>query len=323
MNILKLFQEILSRDKQQNSNKINDIILTADQYLRYNMIKYPTDGNVQEKLKRILFLVTNFVDKYQACNCINLSGRDMAYKRFKNDPVQKEALLSVKSNYYFNRVKFGLNKISINSSLNSHVLFKHLINDFGHLQNDLKLFWKGELKSINVILDDLEKNLFDYASISKYIKVVVEWTTGVSSYTLLDVMHHLTSDSEIETKLYDKLNKIIGIIFTYTMWPERFCIPFNAIISELYILTLNVKNPQIAGMESVLKKKLKQNEDIIQREIEYENVSFFDTKNIEKMNKKLGKMYEKADNSNSDTKVEQPLQYNLTDYFFVNIDGRN
>jgi len=323
-NILKVFKIILNDEKKPNSTNINYILLTAEQYLRYNLIKYPSGGDVPEKLNRILFLVTNFVDKYQACNCNTLYGRDMIFKYFKQVPTFRESFLILKKYSFFNEMNSTFNQITVNSSLNNHVLFNKFIEDFYNLQINLKLFWKGKLKQIKDIRDDLEKNFFNYFSIPKYVNVVVEWTTGVFSYTLLDLINGISENTAFDKTLNDKLNNIIDVALKYTLWPKRISIPLNAVNPESFKSdTVSIKNQKLMGLHTVLRYILKQNENVIQRQIgtRYQDLSSFDDKKFEKMIKDLetSSKNKKSNKYNSSvTIVQQPLQYNLSDYFLVN-----
>lgn len=330
--LLTLFEKLAENDKRQNGRKTNGFILTAVRYLKINLYKFPTHGNVKEKLTRIVYLVTNFVDKHVARNCVTLIGRDLYFKEFETCTEKQKKLFGINS---YSKLKFFLGDSvnSVRSSLNDHVLFNGFIDNFGHVRIDLRLFWKGDLKSINDIRDDMDKNLFDYSSIPRYVNAVVEWTAAVFSYTLLDIMNYLSMDNVLN-EVNEKITKMADKAFKYNLLPPRFCVPFGSIIYELYKSKNWSKNDtdKTGRMYTVLENYLIQYENVVKREsktylITTTSLLNFDVDGLVKMNNFLKRMHKTKttvkSNSSGTTIITEPLQFKLTDYFTVyNVDDK-
>jgi len=303
-----------------------DIIIYADQYLSYNLIEYTNDDTVREKLNRILYIITNLIDKFQACSCEIAQYRDTLYNRFKTNPETLETLLDLNKNglkeFITGEKKSEFDRKTTKSNLDKFVLFKQFIFDMNknnNLKQPIQLFWKGELKNINEIFEDMVKNLYNFLSIPNYIAVVVKWTTMMFAYTILDIMNYLLVESDKKTDLLQTVEIFKNQLSTLT-WPKNSTVAFHTVIRGMKTLAMPEALPSISSrlmdMQTILENDLKQ----------YNSAVFLETKSLgdRPLNfKKLIKMCEvfnnilrvKINESCQTRRIINPLVYTISYYF--------
>lgn len=262
-NVLNLINEV-EKIQESSMDDTKTLIHSAKQYLSFNLMNYPKERNIKEKLRRIQYHITNLLDKYQIYNCKSPNYRDSLYKTFKENPENKATYLknfdqSKKNSKANSPSKKEKRKMTSNFN---NVLFKSLVDDLKKTQS-LKLHWKGELKTMKEISVDITKNIFDFSSLPKYIVIIFKWTNLVLFYTILDVLHYVLlekmkkSDSKLLNKIFHDLSLID---FNCSETSEIIAI-MNSFISEY-------KNPfEIIELQMILEENVDKYNHVIEREI--------------------------------------------------------
>lgn len=262
MDIINLLKLILCNIVYAYPSLDITILVESDQYLRYNLIEYPKlDENNTEKLNRIVFMFTNLIDRYQITFIKFNMLRDDAYYSFKTEDNLKQY-----QDITFIRYLKIENTLELKSSqdiLNKWVLFKYVYNGLMIAHTFLKFLWKGELKTIVAILNDVTKNLFDLYSILKYVQVFIEWMTAVVSYTTLDAIDYiLVSDTNIKLEIIENV-KALNI----NSWPKYCSVSLKTVIGRMsdWSIVDSNKSFKMIEMRSILENNLKKYSSVIQR----------------------------------------------------------
>jgi len=301
-----------------------DIILYADQYLSYNLIEFPNDDTVREKLIRILYLITNLIDKFQVCSCKITQYRDTLYGRFKTNPKFLETLLDLNKNdlkeFITGKKKSKFDRKTTNSNLDKFVLFKQFISDMNknnHLIQPIQLFWKGELKNINEISEDMSKNLFNFLSIPNYIAVVIKWTIMMFAYTILDIMNYLLVESGKKTDLLQTIELFKNQLSTQS-WPKNSAVAFRTVIRGMRILAIPKRSfsSQIIEMRTILENDLKQYNNAVSLETRSRGNRPLNFKKLNKLCEIFNNILLVETNKKCQTRrVINPLVYTISYYF--------
>lgn len=295
------------------------VVRIADQYLEYNAVNYPDDGDVRDKLTRALYLITNFVDRYEALNCEYLTNRDSIYVKFRNFPASpKDHYITIvpKKRLKIFKVTPKLAEKNIKTEWESCVLFKRFVGGLIPVQ-PLRLYWKGELKAIDGIADDLTNNVSDFFAISAYVRVVVEWTIAILSHTILDVMDDLLTGN-VKKDDFDKVARLFkNDLGSIKRWPKRSAIALKTVIDEIGALKTidDVVQFQMIRMQAMLEEDLEQYGVEIQEKTIHKNKTSVHVKELSTISDKLTETLSDQDGKDAVKCTDSPLLFQLSDYF--------
>lgn len=266
MNVLNDLETLKNYISNTHETVNLTILIEADQYLSYNIILYSiSDENVQDKLNRTIYMFTNLIDRHQMIFFKQYTLRDDAFVTYasKFNNQQKEDLKTQSLKFPFqNKVKNNSLLINTNGKLTHCVLFRDIYNVKLDIRSSVDLFWKGKLKSINDILNDVTTNLFDIYSIPKYVKVFIEWVTAVISYTLLDSIKYILDGYAIPY-----VHRYIEEWNSYK-WP-KYCL--IALKTTINIMSKKfISQNTLVELQSILKNNLHQYSNKVQRNVNYQ-----------------------------------------------------
>lgn len=290
------------------------ILIEADQYLNYNIIRYSvSDKNVQDKLNRTIYMFTNLIDRHQMIFFERYVLRDDAFitytgKYNNGNPEILNFGISLKI-----KEKKHLSVTNIEDRLQHCVLFHDIHKMKLGIRSSVNLFWKGKLKNINDILNDVSTNLFDLYSIPKYVEVFIEWVTAVVSYTLLDLIKYILDGHTIPY-----LHRFIEEWNNYK-WPEYCLVTFKTAIN---IMSKNsIQKDECVELQSILKNNLHLYSNAVQRDDKYQ-VSILspimfanNTEELSSLLKTLICLDNKITNECKTKSSKNPLVFYLPEYF--------
>lgn len=293
------------------------ILIEADQYLKYNMKLYTVlDENVQDKLNRTIHMFTNLIDRHQMIFFEKHTLCDDAFvlfaEEYRNEKTENTAIKNPGLFWKF-RIKNNVLLVNTEERLVNCVLF-HVIHS---VQLDIRpsviLYWKGKLKSINGILSDVSKTLFDLYSITKYVQVLIEWVTAVTSYTLLDFIKNILNGHRMS-----QLFTFIEEWNTYA-WPEYCLVALKTVID---IMSKKfIQHDELVELQSILENNLHQYSNGIQRDVNYRvpilstNMFVNRTKELKDLLTTILYLDNKFTNNCKIESSKNPLVFYLPEYF--------
>lgn len=193
---LRIFDDIGRKSLNGKDENLNTILSWIHRYLNNNLVYFTHNT---EKLKRIVFTITNLIDKYQVHNCNLSSHRISMYATFTND--QKILLKLLKYSETENNMTYELNVLetvfenntSTEESLKYMSIQKH-IEVLKKMQSSA-FYWSGTLQTINEIYVDKTQNMFNFSSHTKYMNTLHKWIISELFDTIVNTLKHLLKDN--------------------------------------------------------------------------------------------------------------------------------
>lgn len=225
--ILYKIQEIFNNYKNNLQEDMKFILKMAIDYLGNNMIYFPTN---LDQLNRIIYYILVLFDKIQIHKCkkpqyretLHISYNNNQYtveeltNDFKNDKKSDEELIRQKINIYIEEFK---NVYDVQS---------------------VKFYWKGELRTINEISNDLTENVFEFSSFTKFYNIFHQWNLLIVFDALDNILNDFLKENYVEyndKKFITYIKQIQTISFPKYLLPpikaigsaENFNLPENTI----------------------------------------------------------------------------------------------
>lgn len=107
MNVHTILYAMIIMKQSEEIGQSSNLIHYAYEYLSFNLINFPSNGNILEKLVRISYFTTNLLDKYQIYTSAKPMYFDDLYKDFV---VKNKKLMTYLGVSYNTAKKFELEK---------------------------------------------------------------------------------------------------------------------------------------------------------------------------------------------------------------------
>lgn len=188
--ILNTFNEMFTKYKSILSRDMIFIFNMAIGFLENNMIHFPSNAN---QLMRIILFVSVLLDKFQIHNCTE----PIHYHTLYNSYVKKKRTSEELTNNV-NENNFENVQNTIEESLRLRI--KNYITDFDNVTNvqSAKFYWKGELKTISEISNNLTTNVFEFSTFTKFYNIFHKWNFIVLFTALDDTLNNFLKESHSE-----------------------------------------------------------------------------------------------------------------------------
>jgi len=242
--------------KVKNVSTIINMIIYAQKYLDYNITYFP---DAAEKVSRIIYHVTNMIDKYQSIACAFPQFRDSLYGDYANDPEKlKDDLLD------------GKNMIGKNTKhekpIFNNLLYETLIKDLeASTRLSVQMLWRGTLRTINDVSADVMRNVFDVSYIPKYVKLLFSWSETIVSHTLIDFADCILSNADLRKIEKSKIAALFEEKFRKKYNFREHCSALLDTVAVTFSEKSNFSDPfKVLGLKIMLEEYLQQNDSKIE-----------------------------------------------------------
>lgn len=281
--VLNIFNDIRRKSLNSKDENINIILSWIHQYLNNNLVHFTHNT---DKLNRMVYYITNLIDKYQIHNCRLSSYRNLMYESFTNSKEIKLKLLQYWETQ--NNVQYDLNvletsfenKTTTEESLR-YISIQNHIKTLNNLQFSA-FYWRGTLKTIDEISVDKTGNMFNFSSQTKYVNTLHKWIISELFYTIVYILKLFLKDNYLiynDRFIIKYLKKLPSIYFPEYVLPviktissaKNFYYPFNIIgfqiLLEQHLEQYSViqKKPHVSDDMNVYKEKLNNMFDILMK----------------------------------------------------------
>jgi hypothetical protein len=252
--VLNKLRRIFNNHENELQKDMKLILKTAINYLVNNMIHFSTD---LEQFDRIIYYILVLFDKIQIYNCKNPQYRETLYISYnKNQNPVEELTYDFNMNGGYFKNEITSDEESIRQKINMY------IEEFQNVYDvqSVTFYWKGELRTINEISNDLTANIFEFSLFTKFYNIFHQWNLLIVFDALDNILNYFLKDKYVEDndkKCITYIKQMQTISFPKYLLPpikaigsaENFNLPENTI----GILILMQENSQ--QYSSMIKSK--------------------------------------------------------------------
>lgn len=247
LSMLYKLKELINQHENELQNDKKLILKLAIGYLENNMINYPTST---VKLYMIINFIIIAIENFQIHHCEVPKFRGEAYLTFKLNLSKKNTVKSTNSVDMY-RQKFENDKNTDEESIRLQI--QNYVQELKKLSDlpSITFYYKGELRNMNEISEDLTNNVFDFSSFTKFYNIFHQWNLLLVFNVLDSILNYFLKEKYAEAnenKLISYIKQIQSIKFPEYLQPSikaignanNFSSPENA-IGFLILMQRNIE----------------------------------------------------------------------------------